>query len=213
VVVSSLTIPFVFLSDSTLLEEERIPNVAFFSILLQKIVRRRSQNAFRKENFFGLAEIPVPLHAKPSNSIIGNLCETSGITEDWLFKCEENYTGQGMFTLGMVLEPIAVRKSKCVTDVQCARWVQRLFSLESVPHSGTIRLQWERISARASKLQAKKKERDNYLQNPYLPHSSAKLEQSSVSGSAKEKENMKLNETVKSTVGGSSNDSASKYTV
>ena len=125
-------------------------------------VSRHIDKAFVKGHFTELSAIPAPLQPIPSP--IGPLCEDAGISENWLFNSEDVYTGQATITIGLLLELILVKKAKGVSDIQCSVWVQHLFHLQYLPHPGTIRRQWERISVRVSNLRGKikKKERDDY---------------------------------------------------
>ena len=148
-------------------------------------VSRHTDKAFAKGQYTELSVIPAPLQPKPS--LIGPLCEDAGISEMWLFNSEDVYTGQATITISLLLELILVKKVRGVSDIQCSVWVQRLFHLQYLPHPGTIRRQWERISVRVSNLRGKikKKERDDYLHLPYLPPSK------SVQTSVHEKEDEK----------------------
>ena len=136
-----------------------------------RFVRRHVHKAFSKQSFSSLKDIPVMLQAKPS--VVGDVCENAGISEDWLFHSQAFYSGKAAITIGLILELMAINRSKSVTDAQCSVWIQRLFHLDVAPHPGTIRMQWERIATRAANcmLKHKKEERENYLRCPYQPPS------------------------------------------
>ena len=138
---------------------------------LIRFIRRHVEKAFSKKQFSDLLLIPAPLQPKQSAVASHRLCKNAGISEQWLFDCDDIYTEQTTITIGLFLELIDVKKVKGVTDAQFSVWVQRLFNLEATPNAGAIRRQWERIVSRASKLRCKQKERDFYLQRPYLPPS------------------------------------------
>ena len=146
-----------------------------------RFVRRNTDKAFRKKKFSPLSHIPAPVLPKPSNDIVGPLCRDAGISLNWLFNSSDVYTGHVTVSLGMLLELNHIKTVKGVTDSQCASWVQRLFHLDSLPHSGTIQRQWGRIVSHASNVRGKKDERDAYLKYPYQPPSNSKLVPVSVS--------------------------------
>ena len=97
---------------------------------------------------------------------IGPLCQEAGISENWLFNSSALYNGQVTITVGILLELNCVRNLRGSTYEQCASWVQILFQLDSVPHSGTIRRQWARIVGNASNAKSK---RNAYAKLPYRP--------------------------------------------
>ena len=196
---------FNFFPDSTL-PDGRFANIAFFSLLIGMIeespdrhvihdlpamiedcglivpeqlssfrcfIRRSVDRAFSKKQFGLLAAIPP--HVQPR--VIGQLCDTAGITEDWLFNSEARYNGQATITIGLLLELVALKKRKGVTDVKCAEWVQRLFDLDYIPYHATINRQWGRIAEHASALRCKKDKQVAYLRQPYLPPSKMKAQQ------------------------------------
>ena len=182
-----------------ILPEERTPNIAFFSLLIEKIeqsetlhlihdflnfipklglcvpkhlssflrfIRRNTVKAFQKQKFSPLSVIPALVLPESSVPNIGPLCQEAGISENWLLNSSALYNGPATITVGILLELNCVRHLRGASYDQCASWVQRLFKLDSVPHSGTIRKQWGRIVRNASNA---KSDRNAYAKLPYRP--------------------------------------------
>ena len=131
-----------------------------------RFIRRNTIKAFQKQKFSPLCVIPALVLPEASVHNIGPLCQEAGISENWLFNSSALYNGQVTITVGILLELNCVRNLRGSTYEQCASWVQRLFQLDSVPHSGTIRRQWARIVGNASNA---KRKRNAYAKLPYRP--------------------------------------------